>query len=78
MNFGTLPPVGGPFACPLCLTPVPGFNKSFGTFGKIPPFPPFNPSFGKFGKIPPFPPFNPSIGTFGKIPPFPGICTTCI
>lgn len=52
MNFGTLAPVGGKFACPLCLPPIPGFNPFFGKIGKIPPFPGFNPF---FGKIPPFP-----------------------
>lgn len=61
-------PVGGPFASPVvpgAIPPVPGFNKSVGTFGAIPPIPPI-PGFG------PTPPFNPYIGTF------PGICPGCI
>ncbi|HEY8348199.1 MAG TPA: hypothetical protein VIL07_13165 [Symbiobacteriaceae bacterium] len=33
--FGLLPPVGGPFACPLCVLPFPGFNPFFGKYPGI-------------------------------------------
>lgn len=83
----TTAPVGGIFACPGCVTGVPGFNPAFGTFGAIPPFPGmgpltgipgYNPAFGTFGAIPPFPGgtgvpgYNPFIGTY------PGLCTGCV
>lgn len=70
-GFGTLPPVGGPFACPGCLTGIPGFNPYFGTFGAIPPF----------GPIAPIPPYNKGFGTWGAPGPigaYPGICTGCV
>lgn len=59
-GFGKAPPVGGIFACPICpagIPPfggIPGYNKFFGTFGKIPPF----------GGIPGY---NPFIGTYPGI-----------
>ncbi|HLN60041.1 MAG TPA: hypothetical protein VK464_00720 [Symbiobacteriaceae bacterium] len=70
-GYGTLPPVGGPFACPGCLTGFPPFNPYFGTFGRIPPFGGF-PGFPGFPGFGPMPGFNPFIGTY------PGICTGCI
>ncbi|HYG57625.1 MAG TPA: hypothetical protein VD902_06120 [Symbiobacteriaceae bacterium] len=80
-GFGKLPPVGGPFACPGCLTAVPGFNPAVGIPGPILPFgpvPPFNKGVGTFG---PIPPYNKNIGTWGPIGPmgtYPGICTGCV
>ena len=67
MVTGKAAPVGGAFACPGCLTPVPGFNKAFGTFGAVPPFPGFCPTPG-------IPGYNKAFGTFGAVPPFPGFC----
>lgn len=66
MTFGA---VGGLFACPTCIRPIPGYNPYFGTFGAIPPIPGFNPFIGTFGAIPPIPPYNPF---------WPGICPTCL
>lgn len=88
--YGTLPPVGGAFACPGCLTAVPGYNPAFGKVGAIPPFPGYGPltaipgynrAFGTFGAIPPFPGYGPLTGIPGYNPyigGYPGICTGCV
>lgn len=67
--FGTAPPVGGPFACPGCVTAIPPFNPYFGTFGKVPGIPGFN---ATWAPMAPIPPFNPYFGGY------PGICATCL
>gem|GEM_PF-2458749 len=86
--FGAGAPVGGAFACPVCIPGVSGipafagYNPFFGLpgpVGPMGPLPGYNPYFG------PVPPFNPAFGTVGPIPGFnpnvgtyPGICTGCV